>query len=167
MKKILIGLLGFCLICACTKKDEKVFTLIPKPKMVALLIDIHIAEATVLEKGYLYPDSAQLEYANLEAGIFRKHAIDTAFYRKSYQHYARNPQLLDEIYKIVIDSLSFKETVQPPDPPRNQPKIDSINKINEKNIDRKPSRKERKLSREELLKRKKELKSLRKQKELN
>lgn len=90
--------------------------------MVALLIHFHSAEAEILEKGYVYPDSAQIAYAKLEREIFRKYKTDTTSYKRSYRYYAQTPKLLEEIYTIVVDSLSYRETAQPADSTQQKPK---------------------------------------------
>jgi hypothetical protein len=47
----------------------------------------------------------------MEKAIFKKYKIDTVLYNRSYKFYAQNPELLDEVYVAMIDSLTYKEKI--------------------------------------------------------
>lgn len=123
----LIFPLFFCF--ACSQKVDKPKDILSKYKMVAILIDIHIAEAEIIEKQYVHgDDSANVAYQKDEKKIFKKHKIDSLTYNRSFNYYAQNMNLLDEIYGIVVDSLSYRETLAL----RSDSKGDSLNKLKEK-----------------------------------
>jgi len=83
--------------------------ILPKEKMVQVLIRIHIAEAAVGMKN-LPSDSASKLYKSYQNKIFKEEAVGDSAYAKSYSFYVKRPELMDEIYGAVVDSLSLRET---------------------------------------------------------
>jgi hypothetical protein len=83
--------------------------ILPKEKMVQILIRIHIAEATVGIKN-LPSDSASKLYKSYQNEILKEQAVDDSTYARSYSFYVIRPQLMNEIYGAVVDSLSLRET---------------------------------------------------------
>lgn len=142
--KILLFVLLICNF-SCVQKVKIPNDIIPKDKMVALLMDIHLAESEWM--GAVYgsnPDSALKLYKKDEIKIFKKHKIDIALYRKSFEFYSKNIQYLDEIYAVLVDSLSFRESlaqkkagIAPNTSPQQQikpQKSDSIRRKDRKNF---------------------------------
>ncbi len=96
---------------ACVQPPEPPPGTIPKDKMIAILVDIHIAEAKVGSMGLHSVDSMQVLYKSMKEDVFRKHRVDSTAYNKSYNFYLENTKYLDEIYAAVVDSLSLKENL--------------------------------------------------------
>ena len=83
--------------------------LLPKDQMVSLLVQIHLLEARV-ENSRLSPDSARALYLSQQRELFWRSNVppaDSAFER-SYRYYAAHNKDLDEIYAVVIDSLTAR-----------------------------------------------------------
>lgn len=88
--------------CSSTVEKKQV---IPSETMVELLTEIHILEAQV-DKLRLTKDSSYLVYNTLEKEIFEKYKVNKKQYEDSYQFYLKQPERLDKIYSIVVDSLN-------------------------------------------------------------
>ncbi|NJL15097.1 MAG: DUF4296 domain-containing protein [Microscillaceae bacterium] len=79
--------------------------------MVQLLIDLHLAEAKIIERRYREQDSAHWDYHQEEKKIFRLYRVDSSQYAQSYAFYAKNAEQLKQIYAAVVDSLSYRENI--------------------------------------------------------
>lgn len=108
MKRLIIL---FLLLSACANTEQPPQNLLSKPKMVDVLVDIHIAEAKANRIQLRSYDSTQAYYRKLEREVFEKHKVDTAVYRMSYKYYMNHMKELDEIYTAVVDSLSLRESL--------------------------------------------------------
>jgi hypothetical protein len=104
---LLLGLLGSCAIPEEVKPPAQ---LLPKEKMVSLLVQLHILEARV-EASRLSPDSARALFQAQKKDLLWKNDVSEAdsILQRSYRYYAVNNKDMDEIYKAVIDSLELRE----------------------------------------------------------
>jgi hypothetical protein len=90
--------------------------LLPKDKMVSLLVAIHLTEARVESSG-LTPDSARALYLQLHKNILWRNEVTDTVFQRSYRYYAIHEKDLDDIYTLVIDSLNRrKELLNAPAP---------------------------------------------------
>lgn len=102
-------LLGSWLATACTNPaDRKPAGLIEEEEMASILTEIHVAEARVSRLSLTSIDSSQIAYKHIEKQIFKKFAVDTAAYRKSYTFYSSHPADMEVIYKRVTENLQKK-----------------------------------------------------------
>jgi hypothetical protein len=108
VKKLIIFVL---LLSACIKEEKHPKQVLTKEQMVAVLVDIHIAEARANRVALRSYDSIQAYYKKLERDVFVKHKVDSASYRKSFTYYMDHMKHMDEIYAAVVDSLNVKEKV--------------------------------------------------------
>lgn len=106
MKKLLIPLL---FLISCGEPDNQPKGLLSKEQMVNILTDIHIAEARANRSQLRSFDSIQVYYKVLENDVFKKHKVDSAAYKRSYQYYLEHMKEMDDIYTAVVDSLSLRE----------------------------------------------------------
>ncbi|WP_229201705.1 DUF4296 domain-containing protein [Arsenicibacter rosenii] len=88
--------------------DQKPDNLIPPDKMADVLTEIHLAESRVSRLNLRSLDSSNLVYQRLEGQIFKKFAVDTSAYRKSYAYYSSHPVELEGVYKQVTEKLQKK-----------------------------------------------------------
>lgn len=111
-----LGLLA--LLAACQRPEEAVppAHLLPKPQLIGLLIDLHVLEAR-LDLSRLSPDSARALYLREQQRLFRQWKVSDSTFHRSYQYYSAHNKDLDEIYGIVIDSLTKREARAPAGPP--------------------------------------------------
>jgi hypothetical protein len=105
MKKILF----LSLFTACVHAPDIPADVLPKEKMTAMLIEIHIAEAKASMYGFRSQDSTNEMQKILERGVFKTFAVDSVAYYRSYRFYAANAIYLEEIYTRVADTLVARE----------------------------------------------------------
>ena len=77
--------------------------------MVQILTDVHLAEAKTSRANLRSLDSSRTLYQRYEQEILKKYRTDTATYRKSLRFYLENTGYLEEIYQVVVDTLSQRE----------------------------------------------------------
>ncbi len=84
------------------------------------MTDIHLLEATLNSNFVQFPSSGRfskekkdtvLSFANLQSGniilkLLNKRGVSAELYKKSYLFYTENPELLNEVYKLIINNLS-------------------------------------------------------------
>jgi hypothetical protein len=107
LKKILPVLFSFILF-SCIKPEEPTADIIPKDSMAQILIDIHLAEAKVAVKNPS-PDTGQMMYEYYKRGIYKNYNISPQRFNSSLEFYTRNVTELNQIYEVVVDSLSLRE----------------------------------------------------------
>ncbi len=83
---------------------------LPKEKMIAILKDIHIAEAKI-NRITTELDSGRVLMGMYEQQIYARHNVDEATYLKAFDYYMSEPQLMDEIYQQLIDTLALEEQI--------------------------------------------------------
>ena len=77
--------------------------------MVAVLVDVHLAEATTESRGMnvLQINSTM---AGRYALIFKKHELTYDEFKTSYDYYLEHPDLLNEVYIEVTNQLTTMES---------------------------------------------------------
>ena len=95
---------------ACLRQTKVPEGIIPKEKMAELLLAIHIAEAKTNEIRLFTADSTARVYKFYESTIFKKYHITPKTYRKSYDFYISHPELINDVYSIVVDSLNARKS---------------------------------------------------------
>jgi hypothetical protein len=85
--------------------------LLPKEKMVSLLVQLHLLEARI-EASRLSPDSARALFQAQKKVLLWKNDVSEkdSLLQRSYRYYAINNKDMDEIYKAVVDSLERRKT---------------------------------------------------------
>ena len=102
--------LTFFIIMSCDDKPREDH--INKKLMVQILLALLISEEIISELPY-EKDTLKTLFAIKEQEIFKKYKVTEELYRSSYSHYFFNPGELDDIYRVVIDSLSlYQQTKQ-------------------------------------------------------
>ena len=106
----LLLLLLLLLPAGCQRPEDPVAPdpLLPRPQMVRLLTDLHLLEARV-EASRLSPDSARALFQNQKAALLWQAQTTDTIFQRSYRYYGVHGQDLDELYQVVIDSLSRRE----------------------------------------------------------
>ncbi|MFC2113801.1 DUF4296 domain-containing protein [Bacteroidota bacterium] len=91
--------------CKSHKQDELKKGILSESEMAVIMIDIHIAEAgTGIE--YQGRDSFNYYIKNYYYAIFEKHHIDREIFLRSMDYYLDRPNLMQDIYLVVQDSLN-------------------------------------------------------------
>jgi len=95
-------------VLSCGESENKPDKLLPKVKMVEMLIDIHILESKI-QNLRLKKDSSQLLFNSFEREVFKNNNVDKEVYLKSFEYYLNDVDAMEEIYEVVVDSLNFLE----------------------------------------------------------
>lgn len=96
------SLLTFFIITSC--KSDEIQDLIGREMMVQILIDMHLVEESIKNLKY-EKDTLEALFYRKEKDIFDKYNVSEEMYRKSYSYYFFEPEELDKIYEIMLDSL--------------------------------------------------------------
>ena len=95
-------LLTFFIITSCDSEINE--DIVNKEKMVKILIDMHLAEEAI-ENLSFDKDTLEALFARKEQEILEKYSISEELYRKSYSYYFFEPEELDKVYAVMLDSL--------------------------------------------------------------
>ena len=95
-------LLTFFIITSCQFEEKQ--DLIDKDMMVQILIDMHLAEESIEQLKY-EKDTLEALFSRKEMEILDKYNISEELYRRSYSYYFFEPEELDKIYEVMLDSL--------------------------------------------------------------
>ena len=95
-------LLTFFIITSCDSEIKE--DIVNKEKMVKILIDMHLAEEAI-ENLSFNKDTLEALFARKEQEILDKYSISEELYRKSYSYYFFEPEELDKVYAVMLDSL--------------------------------------------------------------
>lgn len=103
MKIYILSSLCLLLLTACYKNPETPAPKIPEDKMIAVLADIHIAEAllTEISPGLKKDSMAQFYYQQ----IYYIHNIEPEDFDQSMEVYMQKPFVLDSLFTKVITKL--------------------------------------------------------------
>ncbi|WP_167856689.1 DUF4296 domain-containing protein [Hymenobacter aquaticus] len=112
MKKlpICLGLILSALLAGCQRPEEAVppSNLLPKEKMIQMLVEVHLNESRV-EAARLRADSSQALFNQLQKDMLWRHEVSDSTFWQSYRYYAVHEKDLDEMYGIVLDSLAMRK----------------------------------------------------------
>lgn len=106
MKKIAALLMFVFAFSSCDNLPiEKPENLIKKKKMIEMLVDIHMAEATFNHMRYdsIFKNSSS---ENFYYSILDKYQVADSVFEKSYVFYASTPREFEEMYRKVSNKLS-------------------------------------------------------------
>ncbi len=110
MKNLLLILsLIFFAFVACDKLPvEKPDNLIKEKKMINMMVDLHIAEATFNHMRYdsIVKNSSS---ANFYYSILEKYEVQDSVFEKSFVFYASSPKNFEKMYRQVMNKLSVIE----------------------------------------------------------
>lgn len=101
--------MALTLLAACQRPEEIVppTPLVPKPEMAHLLTEIHLAEVRV-DASQLGTDSAQALFMQYKDSLLRRQGVSDSAFAKSYRYYTIHDKDLEEVYKMVLDSLEAR-----------------------------------------------------------
>ena len=101
-------LLLIALVVGCSKTVKTPKGILEKDKMISILLDIHIKEGQVQQLRVIR-DSSTRVFKYFEREIFAKHEVLDSVYYNSLSFYYDHPELMEEIYTAIVDSLSVQE----------------------------------------------------------
>ena len=89
------------------KTQKKPENLLNKNKITRILIDLHLAEAEVSALN-LTKDTSQYLYQQYQSHILNQYNTTDSIYYQSYDYYLEQPDIFEEIYETVVDTLSSR-----------------------------------------------------------
>jgi hypothetical protein len=104
----LFSMLTISFLSCGKKKIEIPATVLPKEKMVPVIVDIHLAQAAAVIRNP--SDSLHYTFGDYLPYILKLHDIPRAEYDSSISFYTSHPELMKEIYDDVINELSKKQS---------------------------------------------------------
>jgi Domain of unknown function (DUF4296) len=115
VKKASCFLLVLMLVCSC-KKEEKATSILSKEEMVAIMVNVYLAEAR-LNSSLIVRDSARQIFKPYEDKLLLEKGIQDSVLKKSYLYYLEHTKELEQIYDVVIDTLALREQKANTKPP--------------------------------------------------
>ena len=100
MQGFIKGILVLIFFAGCGERPPR--DVIPEKKMVAVLMDVHLADAY---SSSVPMDSMRALQNSLYEGIYQKYGTDSTGLRASLEYYASRPQIMDALYSKVNDGL--------------------------------------------------------------
>ncbi len=92
--------------CGGRKKKLTGDGVLTKEELVAVLVDVHLLDATVATYNSLSPSNdIKLSPQNYDSAVFVHHECNDSIFRKSMKYYTLEGEIKD-IYDDVIDSLN-------------------------------------------------------------
>ncbi len=105
----------FCvfLVCLISCSDNKSISIpddvLPKDKMAAVMVDLHLLEASINVTG-VGPRNGDIDFPGksipLDINVLKNNNITKVQFEDSFRFYTNNPQLLSEVYQLVLNDLS-------------------------------------------------------------
>lgn len=111
LRQLFLILITIVSLAACSGKDKLPAKVIQPDKFAEVLIDVHLAEADLIEKK-LGADSSRLFIAEKYEVIFAMHDISEEEFKKSFDYYNQHPQQLFDIYEKVVQGLTEAQEQQ-------------------------------------------------------
>jgi hypothetical protein len=108
MKKLVPFCLLFLLFSCTAIEDQEAAIpadVLPKEQMARVMTDIHLLEAS-LSVGTYAKDNVMMQNIKPSTDILKKNGITKETYDLSFDFYSRNPNLLTEVYQLVLNDLS-------------------------------------------------------------
>ena len=106
----LFMVLASALFFSCSHEaDQTPSNIISKDKMIAVLVDIHLAEASA-DNRLLNLDQINAAMATRYDSLFKEHDINYEQFKTSYDYYLAHATELSEIYAEVVNELSTRDS---------------------------------------------------------
>lgn len=104
-----------CLLFSCSNYEEEIpKNILSENKLVSILKEIHLAEATFELHKINGMGQAKNELANSYQNIYTEYAISEEDFKTTLEYYSLNPEKLEKIYgKILEDLTKERATISP------------------------------------------------------
>ena len=103
----IVLILIFSTIISC-KKDTTPPGILTKPQMIDWMLHMYMSESRAQMLPYSR-DSAYRLFLPFQDSLKRRKGIQDSVLENSYKYYLENPDQMEAIYDIIIDSLSLRE----------------------------------------------------------
>lgn len=102
---ILFGMM--ILVVSACGKSERPEGILTEKQMVNVMTELYVAEEKASRLSIPY-DSTRKLFPMFSAKAFEKAGVSDSVFRKSLDYYMREPEKLENIYTILVDSLNLK-----------------------------------------------------------
>lgn len=102
---IVIFLAGVASSCETGSRPQGVLS---KAELADYLVEMYVAEARMTGLSVV-ADSSKKLFQPFEEALMKKSGISDSVMRITYRYYVDNPTELEEVYDVVIDTLSLRE----------------------------------------------------------
>jgi len=102
---LVLLLAGVAASCKTSKKPQGVLS---KEVMVDFLVDMYVGEARMASVSVV-TDSAKKVFMPFQEALMKKKGISDSVMSITYRYYMEHPKELEEVYDVVIDTLSLRE----------------------------------------------------------
>ena len=106
--KTKIFVICYLFLIGCSSDNEVPNDIINQDKMVAVMLDMYLAEGKV-NNMRLSRDSSLAIFDVYEDMLYKKHGVIDSVYERSMSYYYDHPDMLETIYESVLDSLNLKQ----------------------------------------------------------
>lgn len=96
------------LFASCDSETHVPSDLLQPEKMTEVMEDMYVAEGIVANSSNLDRAAERQMAIDYYSIVYKKHKIDSAVFRKSFDYYAMHPKLMQEISDKVIEKLNKK-----------------------------------------------------------
>jgi len=108
LRNSFLVLLTSVIFFSCSHHEEQIpSNILPKDKMIAVLVDIHLAEASSDTRNLTLPQ-INVAMAKRYDELFQKHGITYEQFKTSYDYYLEHADLLSDIYTEVVNELTTR-----------------------------------------------------------
>ena len=108
--RLIVSILSFLLVFGCTQKIETKISppenLIPQEQMVDIFVDLLLYDAILVKKQKRKSKDIDFAKYYLRNSIMEKYNITRQSFEESFNYYAHNFKLMDDIYAEAITKLS-------------------------------------------------------------
>lgn len=104
MKKAFILFFLFAVMSCSTKNESVPPDLIPQDSMVSIMVDIHLAEAS-MPAMQIYGEKMNEVALEHYAHIYKLHHVTEEQFKTSHEYYIAHPDVYKDIYEQVVKSL--------------------------------------------------------------
>jgi hypothetical protein len=98
----------YVLIISCSSNNAGTIpnSVLPKEKMAKVMVDIHLLEAALNISTFNSNTVPSKATAPTAVDVFKKNNITKKQYEESFYFYTQHPELLTEVYNLVLNDLS-------------------------------------------------------------
>jgi len=112
-RNIIISIVIIWVFAACSKEVyEKPKGLIKEKKMIDMLVDVHLAEATYHNQTYRSASERRLSSTDFYYSVLHKYNVPDSIFERSFVYYASKPKVFERMYRDVTNKLTEIENEQ-------------------------------------------------------
>lgn len=100
----------FMALSGCRKKQSE--QILSETEMVRLLLELYLSDEKISRASIPY-DSVTKISPVIRQRVLQRIGVSESVYLKSMEYYLNNPEKLDRIFGILVDSLSLREQRTP------------------------------------------------------